>query len=572
MAVGNHSETLTFDVAPLGGHNIVLGLPWLQQHNPRIHWSSGKVTFASDYCEKHCLAQPASTFFSQRPLIRTLETVDNISDAELDPLTAEEIELYAINIPERLQSIATDIPEYYHDYMDRFDGEKAATTLPDFRPDSDFMIDLDPLKPLPKPSRPYHMNQEERTECRKVLDEMLNAGWAEPADSNCPIAAPMFFVWKKDGTRCPVINYRKLNNITIKDSYLLLRIDEMMDRIHRSEIFTKFDLKSGYNQVCIRPGDKWKTTFMTPFGPFQLHVMTFGFTNAPPCFQRLMDKVFAPLLYKNLENYLDDALNHHRTLEDHIAGVRQTLQCLQEANLFCNPKKCEFHQLKIEFLGVDISRHGFEMDEKKTSVIAEWQNPMSVRGVWEVIGFVNFYWQWIPGFSDVARPLHDLFQKNQTWQWTENEQTAFKLLKWHISQAPILVHVDPDTQFRLETDASNYAYGAVLSQKQTDGCHHPIGFMSKSMNPAKQNYGIPDKEALAIVKGLQNWCHWLEQTRLPVQILTDHKNLEYFAKPQILNRRQMCWLELLTHYNYEIHYRPGDKNCTADALSRHAEL
>jgi len=132
MAVGNHSETLTFDVAPLGGHNIVLGLPWLQQHNPQIHWLSSKVTFASDYCEKHCLAQPASTFFSQRPLIRTSETVDNIPDAELDPLTTEEIELYAIDIPECLQSIATDIPEYYHDYMDRFDGEKAATTLPDF--------------------------------------------------------------------------------------------------------------------------------------------------------------------------------------------------------------------------------------------------------------------------------------------------------------------------------------------------------------------------------------------------------------------------------------------------------
>ena len=167
------------------------------------------------------------------------------------PLTAEEIELYAIDIPECLRSIAMDIPEYYHDYMDRFDGEKATTTLPDFQPDSDFTINLDPSKPLPKPSQPYHMNQEECAECRKVLNEMLNASWAEPADSNCPIATLMFFVWKKDGTRHPVIDYCKLNDITIKDSYPLLRIDEMMDCIHGSEIFMKFDLKSGYNQVCI---------------------------------------------------------------------------------------------------------------------------------------------------------------------------------------------------------------------------------------------------------------------------------------------------------------------------------
>jgi len=105
-----------------------------------------------------------------------------------------------------------------------------------------------------------------------------------------------------------------------------------------------------------------------------------------------MDKVFAPLLYKNLENYLDDVLNHHRTLEEHVAGVCLMLQCLREANLFCNPKKCKFHKPKIKFLGVNISQHGFEMDKKKTSIIAEWQNLTSVQGVWEFIGFVNFYW------------------------------------------------------------------------------------------------------------------------------------------------------------------------------------
>ena len=98
------------------------------------------------------------------------------------------------------------------------------------------------------------------------------------------------------------------------------------------------------------------------------------------------------------------------------------------------------------------------------------------------------------------------------------------------------MHADPNKQFRMETDASNYAYGAVLSQKQADNCHHLIGFMSKLMNPAEWNYGIPDKEALAIIKGLQNWRHWLKHMKLPIQILTDHKNLEYFAKPWVLNR------------------------------------
>ena len=311
---------------------------------------------------------------------------------------------------------------------------------------------------------------------------------------------------------------------------------------------------------------------MTPFGPYRMKVMTFGFANAPPCFQRYMDKVFVPLLYKGVEIYLDDILMHHKTKSEHVEGVLSVLQCLENAGLYCNLKKCEFHRKKMEFLSVNVSSDGFEMEDKKIADVRDWECPTSVQGVRKFIGFVNFYCQWIPGFADIARPLHNLFQKNQAWQWTENEQHAFKLLKLQVSQAPVLVHADPDRQFRMETDASNYAYGAVLSQKQADNCHHPIGFMSKSMNPTKQNYGIPDKEALAIVKGLQNWRHWLERTKLPIQILTNHKNLEYFTKPRVLNRRQMHWLELLTHYNYEIHYRPGDKNCTANALSRRAEL
>ena len=213
----------------------------------------------------------------------------------------------------------------------------------------------------------------------------------EPANPKCLITAPMFFVWKKDGTRWPVIDYWKLNEITIKDSYPLPRIDEMMDRIRGSEFFTKFNLKSGYNQICIRPGDEWKTMFMTPFGPFRMKVMTFGFANAPPCFQRYMDKVFAPLLYKGVKIYLDDILIHSKTAAEHVDGVLSVLQCLENAILYCNAKKCEFDKKKIEFLGVNVSQDGFEMEDKKIANVLDWQRPMSVRGVCEFISFVNFY-------------------------------------------------------------------------------------------------------------------------------------------------------------------------------------
>ena len=208
------------------------------------------------------------------------------SEITVEPLSEEEVDIFVVEILEHLESVAKTIPDPYHVKINVFDGQKAVTILPPLcGPDVDFAIELDKSKPLPKPSHPYQMNQEECAECRKLLDDRVNTGIMEPADLKCPIATLMFFMWKKDGTQWLVIDYWKLNKITVKDSYLLPHINEMMDQLCRSEYFTKFNLKSGYNQIRIRPSNEWKTTFMTPFRLYQMKVMTFGFANAPPCFQ-----------------------------------------------------------------------------------------------------------------------------------------------------------------------------------------------------------------------------------------------------------------------------------------------
>ena len=201
MMVGNHSETLTFDVAPLGKHNVVLGLPWLQRHNLTIQWASRKITFASDYCEEHCLAQPASTFLNQRPIAPQVTIESEVLELVVEPLSEQEIDLFAVEIPEYLELVAKQIPKPYHVKINVFNGQKAVNMLPPLHGlDVDFAIELDETKPLPKPSQPYHMNQEECAECRRLLNKGLESGLMEPADPKCPIAAPMFFVWKKDGT------------------------------------------------------------------------------------------------------------------------------------------------------------------------------------------------------------------------------------------------------------------------------------------------------------------------------------------------------------------------------------
>ena len=575
MRVGAHEESIVLDVAPIGSHRLILGLPWLQAHDPIVRWSTGHIQFTSQYCNLHCLPQPHDVFAQQQPQReRSHALEDSKTDfAEVSAMESDLVEIFAIDLmpsatEEALQKM---IPPEYHDYLDVFDPEGPMRKLPPLRPGYDFEIPLDPNKPLPKPARPYHMSPAEREDWVKWRDTMLAGGLISKAPPNTPVAAPFFFVWKKDGTRRPVIDYRKLNDITMKDSYPLPRIDEMLERMQGSKIFSKFDLKMGYNQLRIKPEDVWKTAFMTPDGPFCMNVCTFGFAGAPPYFQRWMNDTLAPVLVKQVESYLDDSGSHHKEKDEHVQVNREVLQLFRENGLFANAKKCEFHKDRMEFLGVEVSPEGFEMEHVKVDAVRRWKPPGTVRAVREFIGFCNFYRRFVKSFSEIARPLHDLLKDGQRWQWTDREQHAFETLKRMICESPILIHADPEKKFQMETDASNYAYGAVLSQKGEDAKHHPVAFYSKSMNPAERNYGISDKEALAIIRGLQHWRHWLEGTKEPVRIVTDHRNLEYFKNPRALDRRQLRWLEQLTHYNYEIAYRPGDKNSAADALSRKEE-
>jgi hypothetical protein len=248
-----------------------------------------------------------------------------------------------------------------------------------------------------------------------------------------------------------------------------------------------------------------------------------------------MTDILVPVSNRRVENYLDDTATHHTTMEEHVKVNRQVLTCFQQAGLFINVKKCEFHKEEMGFLGIEVLPKGFEMERLKIETIQDWRPPRNVRGVREFIGFCNFYQHFIKSFSEIARPLHNLTKVGQLWQWTHNEQHVFDTLKKMVCKSPVLIHTDPDKRFQMETDVSSYAYGAVLSQKVTDNKHHPVAYYSKSMSPAERNYGISDKETLPIVKGLQFWRHWLEGTKEPVRIITDHRNLEYFKNPQHLN-------------------------------------
>lgn len=237
---------------------------------------------------------------------------------------------------------------------------------------------------------------------KEWLDGMLATSMISRCTTHCPTAAPVFFVRKKDRTKRPVVDYCCLNNITIP--YPLPCVDQIMDQVCDSKYFSKFDMKSRYNQLHIRSGDKWKTAFVTPHGIFQLNIMTFSFMNTPPAFQYFVNDLLYqhPKLVNNLVGYLDDANTHNKTMAEHITTNHAFLQCCCEAGVTLNPKKCEFHKTKVDFLGVELSTNGFKMECVKVDAIHEWKPPHNVKGVHEFISFCNFYHQFIHNFAEVA--------------------------------------------------------------------------------------------------------------------------------------------------------------------------
>ncbi|QRV92843.1 Retrotransposable element Tf2 protein [Ceratobasidium sp. AG-Ba] len=218
------------------------------------------------------------------------------------------------------------------------------------------------------------------------------------------------------------------------------RQDELIEKLRHAKIFTKLDLRSGYNNVRIKEGDEWKTAFRTKYGLFESLVMPFGLTNAPAVFQRFMNDIFRDILNIYVTVYLDDILIFSNNREEHVQHVREVLTRLQKHNLFCNPEKCHFAVTTVTYIGLVITPEGISMEKEKVKAIMEWPAPLTVKQVQSFLGFANFYRRFIENFSRIARPLHILTHLEQPWVWGDEQQAAFDAIKEAISKEPVLAH------------------------------------------------------------------------------------------------------------------------------------
>ena len=252
----------------------------------------------------------------------------------------------------------------------------------------------------------------------KQISELIEKGWIEPSTS--PYGAPILFVVKKNGELRMCIDYRALNQLTIKNRYPLPRIDDLFDCLQGAKFFTSLDLAQGYHQIQILDEDVPKTAFRTPKGHFQFRVLSFGLTNAPATFQTAMNEMLAPYLRESALVYLDDILIYSKTWEEHLIHVRQVLQKLREYKFYAKLKKCNFGETSLAYLGHIVSGEGIKVDPKKIEVVKDWARPTTVKQIRSFLGFANYFRKFVKGYSIIVKPLTDLTQANRNWDWTES--------------------------------------------------------------------------------------------------------------------------------------------------------
>ena len=459
------------------------------------------------------------------------------------------------------------VPEKFHRWIKVF-GKKQSERM-STRKLWDHVIDVKEGF-VPRKGKVYPLSREEREEVREFVKEQLQKGYIRPLKS--PQTVLVFFVGKKDGKKRMVQDYRYLNEWMIKNNYPLPLISDVLENIGTKKVFTKMDLRWGYNNVRIKEGDKWKAAFTTLEGSFEPTMMFFGLTNSPATFQAMMNELLRDLTNMGkVAVFIDDVIVGTEMEEGHNELVAEVIKRLEENDLYVKPEKCKWKVREVEFLGVVIEPEGIKMEEGKVKGVMEWPMPKSVKDVQKFLGLANYYCRFIEGFATVARPLHDLVKKDKKWEWTERKERAFKELKGRFTKKPVLAAPDIDKKMRMEVDASDYTTGGVLSMECEDGLWRPVAFLSKSLNETERNYKIHDKEMLAIIRGLEVWRHLLEGVQTKFEIWMDHKNLEYFMKAQKLNRRQARWALYLSRFDFTLKHVAGTKMGKADGLSRRAD-
>lgn len=437
-------------------------------------------------------------------------------------------------------------------------------------------IELTDNTPFKERSRPVAPADFE--DLRQHIKELLDSGVIR--ESHSPYASPIVIVRKKSGKVRMTIDYRRLNQRTIRDNFNLPKIEDILTCLSGSKWFSTLDLKSGYYQVVMHEDDKEKTAFTCPLGFFEFNRLPQGVTNAPATFQRLMERCLADMTMKGCMVFLDDMVIYSDTLEAHEEKLRMVFDRLAEYGLKLSPQKCKLFQTEVRYLGHLISQNGIATDPEKIGALKSWPIPQNSKELHSFLGFTSFYRKYVKNYSRIAQPLQDLL----TWcytkcgkhkkgrkldirqNWLREHQHAFDQLILTLTTAPVLGYADYKLPYIIHTDASRQGLGCILYQIQ-DGSRRVISYASRRLSKTERNYPAHKLEFLAMKWAItEKFKDYLYNSSF--KVMTDNNPLTYAMKSARLDATTSRWVAALASFNFTIHYKPGSANKDADMMSR----
>ena len=431
-------------------------------------------------------------------------------------------------------------------------------------------IDTGDERPVKHQTRRPPQSQNEET--KRQVTALHKAEIIRPSKS--PWGSNVLLVKKKDGTWRMCVDYRELNQKTKNgDPYLLPRIDETIDSLGDAKYFCTLDLIQGYHQIELTESSKPKTAFVVPRmipSHWEYNYMPFGVQGGPSTFQRVMDTLLQGIDQKIAMAYLDDIIVSGATPMECVRNLRLVFIRLRAADLKLKPKKCEFFRSELLYLGHIVSGDGIRCDPAKVEAVQQWIAPRTCKQVRQFLGTVNYYHRFIKSFAHIANPLFAISNKKHAFKWSEECHLAFELLKVKLTEAPIMAYPRERGRFILDTDASAYAIGAVLSQEQPSGdprtCEKVIAYGSRTLKKCERRYCTRRREMLAIIYFVKQFKAYLYGRE--VLIRTDHASLKYIKQLRDPSEQFMRWIERLEEMQYTIEIRAGRLHCNADGLSR----
>ena len=401
-----------------------------------------------------------------------------------------------------------------------------------------------------------------RDKVKNKVEELVNMDIIEPVEGPTPWVSPVVVVPKQNDEIRLCVDMRKANEAIIRERYPIPTVDEVLQSLNQSTVFSKLDLKWRYHQLELHPDSRSITTFITHCGLFQYKHLMFRISSAPEVYQHVIQLALSDC--EGVANISDDIIVHGKTTKEHDERLKPVLEKLKEKNLTLNAEKCKFHMTKLVFMGLMLTTKGIGPTEEKVKAIVEAREPQNVSEVRSFLGLANYNAWFIPDFATVTEPLRKLTKKGVCFKFGGEQRKAFNELKSRLASAETLGYFNKDAKTLIIADASPVGLGAVLVQEQ-QGRKRVISYASKSLSDVEKRYSQTEKEALAVVWACERFHVYLYG--IEFELYTDPKPLATIYS----NKSKPCarierWILRLQPYSFKVKYLPGEKNI-ADSLS-----